>query len=447
MTTPDRDRSVEQWLRQTPIPGAPPELCLDADTLAAWSDGTLDGLSRATAEAHAASCGRCQAMLAAMVRTMPAAPAASPAWSPRRWMMMLAPAAAAAAAVALWVAVGRPTEQSVLRSTASAPAAAEPATSAVQASPSASERDTAAAPRDAVASVDAESEKRLADARSERESRVGADKKDGDASYRFRRDDRANERKAEELRSGMEGLRAKVDRAAAAAKPAEQPPVGAIAETVQNAPASRPATPPPPPPAPVAEPRQVVQTPPAPQQMTQAQQQAGLRQQQAAEPSQQQAQQQAKEQVANAAERPAASAAGRGGAFGGVVADELLLVRKAAGIVEAVAPGASVRWRVVDGRVVQRSGDGGATWTDQYTANVGVQLTSGAAASPTVCWFVGRAGLVVRTTDGRAWALVSFPERLDLASITAADAQSASVTTVDGRVFVTTDGGATWRRR
>jgi photosystem II stability/assembly factor-like uncharacterized protein len=64
-----------------------------------------------------------------------------------------------------------------------------------------------------------------------------------------------------------------------------------------------------------------------------------------------------------------------------------------------------------------------------------------------VCWFVGRAGLVVRTTDGRAWALVSFPERLDLASITAADAQSASVTTVDGRVFVTTDGGATWRRR
>lgn len=104
MTQRDRDQSVEQWLRQTPVPGAPADDCLDAETLAVWAEGLLEGPQRAAAEAHASSCARCQAMLAVMVRTTPAATAST--GSPfRRWLMMLAPPMAAAAAVALWFAV------------------------------------------------------------------------------------------------------------------------------------------------------------------------------------------------------------------------------------------------------------------------------------------------------------------------------------------------------
>jgi hypothetical protein len=38
-----------------------------------------------------------------------------------------------------------------------------------------------------------------------------------------------------------------------------------------------------------------------------------------------------------------------------------------------------------------------------------------------------------------------FPEAVDLAGIQATDARNASVKTVDGRTFVTPDGGLTWR--
>ena len=44
--------------------------CLDADTLAAWADNALGAAELAAAEAHAADCARCQAMLAAMARSV-----------------------------------------------------------------------------------------------------------------------------------------------------------------------------------------------------------------------------------------------------------------------------------------------------------------------------------------------------------------------------------------
>ena len=100
----DRDQTVEQWLRQTPASAARGDDCLDADTLAAWFEGSLEGSERSSAEAHAANCARCQAMLAVMVRTTPV-PAARSGSPIRKWLMMLGPAMAAAAAVALWFAV------------------------------------------------------------------------------------------------------------------------------------------------------------------------------------------------------------------------------------------------------------------------------------------------------------------------------------------------------
>jgi photosystem II stability/assembly factor-like uncharacterized protein len=53
---------------------------------------------------------------------------------------------------------------------------------------------------------------------------------------------------------------------------------------------------------------------------------------------------------------------------------------------------------------------------------------------------------VLVSTDGRTWRRVTFPEITDLSAIRARDARSVSVTTADGRIFNTTDAGATWAR-
>lgn len=101
------DASVERLLagtlaaRAEPAPGS---ACLDADTLAAWADGILDAHERAEVEAHAADCGRCQALLAAMVKTMPAREGGQSAWRIPA-LGWLVPLTAAAAALVVWVLV------------------------------------------------------------------------------------------------------------------------------------------------------------------------------------------------------------------------------------------------------------------------------------------------------------------------------------------------------
>jgi photosystem II stability/assembly factor-like uncharacterized protein len=89
--------------------------------------------------------------------------------------------------------------------------------------------------------------------------------------------------------------------------------------------------------------------------------------------------------------------------------------------------------------------DGGATWQTQNTG-VSETLSGGSSPSPSVCWLVGPKGIVLRTTDGRTWTRVRFPEVIPLASIRAADADTATVTADDGRQFTTADGGRTWAR-
>jgi photosystem II stability/assembly factor-like uncharacterized protein len=95
---------------------------------------------------------------------------------------------------------------------------------------------------------------------------------------------------------------------------------------------------------------------------------------------------------------------------------------------------------------VEHSTDGGSTWNTVFML-AGAEFTSGAAPSASTCWVIGRRGVVLRSTDGRTFALVIFPAMTDLSAVKATDARSASVSTVDGRTFSTTDGGATWRRQ
>jgi hypothetical protein len=110
--------------------------------------------------------------------------------------------------------------------------------------------------------------------------------------------------------------------------------------------------------------------------------------------------------------------------------------------IEIRSPDTARRWRV-RGRVLERSLDGGRTWQVRSPA-LTVDALAGSAPSADVAWLVGRAGTVLRTTDGQQWARVPFPDTADLTAILAVSALEATVTTADGRRFRTRDGGLTW---
>lgn len=102
----------------------------------------------------------------------------------------------------------------------------------------------------------------------------------------------------------------------------------------------------------------------------------------------------------------------------------------------------SGRWRVAGGRVEHLSRTG-ARWEPMPIAWPDEPLAVDSPREP-VAWIVGRRGLVYLGTDGARFARLPFPEVVDLVGVKATDARQAIVTTVDGRVFRTTDGGRTW---
>jgi hypothetical protein len=149
----DRDRSLDHLLRQRAgsAPMAPAGAdCVDGETLAAWSTGTLRSSESAAVETHLADCARCQAMLAAFARTNPAAAVATPWWQPwhLRWLVPLATAATVAA---IWVAVpgDRPAQEPIRMGGGSEQAASTPRDA--PAASASREAPTATAPREAPA--------------------------------------------------------------------------------------------------------------------------------------------------------------------------------------------------------------------------------------------------------------------------------------------------------
>lgn len=108
------------------------------------------------------------------------------------------------------------------------------------------------------------------------------------------------------------------------------------------------------------------------------------------------------------------------------------------------SPLKNIRWRVMLSGIVEKTIDGGATWS-RILIDPAVAITTGASPSNVVCWLAGKAGAVMRSTDGgNTWTRVTAPAATDLVSITASDAQNATVATADGRRLTTTDGGQTW---
>ena len=107
-------------------------------------------------------------------------------------------------------------------------------------------------------------------------------------------------------------------------------------------------------------------------------------------------------------------------------------------------PDGRLRWRIAEGRRLESSSDGGTTWNVRYTASRD-RLRAGTAPSIDSAWAVGERGLVVRLSVPGGWVAVSRPAAdATLVAVSATGPQSARVTAADGRVFETTDGGATW---
>ncbi|MBA2260209.1 MAG: hypothetical protein H0W18_15040 [Acidobacteria bacterium] len=103
--------------------------CLDAETLAAWTDGSLTAVERTAAETHAADCARCLAVLAAIAKTTPPPSAIQRhSWRSFRWLL---PLATAAVAISVWVLI--PGSPGVPPAATPAAPAATPAEPVVQA--------------------------------------------------------------------------------------------------------------------------------------------------------------------------------------------------------------------------------------------------------------------------------------------------------------------------
>jgi hypothetical protein len=110
-------------------------------------------------------------------------------------------------------------------------------------------------------------------------------------------------------------------------------------------------------------------------------------------------------------------------------------------------PGSNVLWRVGRRGLIERSRDGGSSWSRQTSGAV-ADLLSGSAPSDQVCWIVGRLGTILLTTDGGAhWTLIPSPLSEDLGGIRATDALDATIWNAPNtKSFETSDGGLTWKR-
>jgi len=389
MNNPEREQAIERLLRQSPDDRASSVsgVCLDVETLAAWSDDALSAEERAGAESHAADCGRCQALLAAMAKTAPA-PVENPAWWWRPAFAWAIPLTAVAAALVIWVAVPKVDQHPAIVSVAET-RTSNPANPPLQ--PPVRDEDQSGVelqtvPQKIVPSAKKELQGQSAISGSRHEP-VSGGERDADRG-RFgvgsgsepRRVDPGSVSETGQISTRSGSDVAKTDVVEGKLDALRQKPT--LADAAANAaPPSAPAAPSPP-----------------------------------------------------AAPEPAAA---------GPMAKAMSVTAPA--VVEIVSSNPGSRWRIVGGVTVQRSMDGGSTWQDQQTRTSG-PLTAGSSPSPSVCWLVGPAGTVIVTADGRSWRRVAFPEAVDLLAIRASDAQSATVTMVDGRSFSTTDGGQTWSR-
>jgi hypothetical protein len=119
----DRERQLEPALKHELRAAGTPDrdACLDAETLGAWTEGGLETAQMAAVELHVSTCARCQAIVAATVRSVPPN-VGERAQTVFSWRWWFAPVAAAAAAVTLWMVVPRDRDVYLAPSSVATPA-------------------------------------------------------------------------------------------------------------------------------------------------------------------------------------------------------------------------------------------------------------------------------------------------------------------------------------
>jgi hypothetical protein len=404
----DREDVVEHLLKERRAPGPVTPECLDAERLAAWSDGGLDAADAERVERHVADCGRCQSMAAAFAASEVSESAREGAATgilppSARWAL---PLVAAAAVFLMWVFVPRrtalptPVQQTAETHVDSpaltpaqrlgpvppaSPAAPPPAAEAARPAPARVEAPgPVASPVEAPRSVAPEPPAKdatapIATSSSALPGNLAAEPLPQEQAGNRDSVDTLNKTNAvESVPVRAEGGRARAAPAPPAAPtPAIAPNVDAVAEIGVS-------------PGPIEFPKATGSTAAPPPRSAAA----------------------------------AARGAGRSSP-------------------EAARP--QILWRVFPDRRVERSVTGGSSW-EAVALDPNVTIVNGAAPSPTVCWLVGRRGVVLRTIDGgRRFDRMDLPDAPDLTTIRAIDELRAVVTTSDGRTYSTVDGGASWR--
>lgn len=127
-------------------------------------------------------------------------------------------------------------------------------------------------------------------------------------------------------------------------------------------------------------------------------------------------------------------------------ADQLAVREVTAEPVVIASPDPTKSWRIAASGAIEVSNDSGVTWQMQRPGIAGA-MTSGFALSPKICWIVGRAGAVLRTVNGTDWKQAAAPTTLDLTHVTVWSAKHAQVTAADGSAFMTKDGGKSWKKQ
>lgn len=428
MTSDRRDKALETWISrpQPPRSAVAGDDCPDQETLAVWLEGGLsdDALERVIT--HTATCERCEAIVATLVRTESVQPTADrhtlpavPSW--RRALAWGVPmAAAAVVALAVWVRTPQP----------------NPASPSIGALTAESDMTTASGSTSATAGAAAASvpsaELRSAPAPAPSPG-PSARSNTGELADAGRVNTGALERSADRQKASGADSPSRIGAVSGAATnspgiaSAERQPGSAESTSrVARLDAGVPAAGAPPRVA-ASEAPPAAQQPPPPQSSTSQAQASPKR---AAEPTAAAAQAGRDSFDSNAVPSPVTSPAG------------------------ANRSNSAARWTVLASpsntpvcryrsRTIEHSTDAGATWMTIAPESPAALLT-GVAVSDTVCWLAGERGTVLLVTRGQP-AAIPIPAALDLTGIRARDALVASVTSATGRVFTTSDSGRTWR--
>lgn len=425
-----RDRSTERLLRTRlgagrARPAPVTDDCVDAETLAAWSDRTLPADELKRIDTHLADCVRCQALLVTFAQTEPVLHAAVPFWRrwATQWLVPIGAMGAAGILVVIWTSTH---QQSAQPSAPPAQVAQAPRRPEVIVPPV----PPAVVPEPPAASV----RKQVQPA----EKGALAAPKKADAQGASRAEPAAAARPAP--------------------LPTAPPPPSAATRASPPPPlAAQPVLPPPQPQFPPITMTLPGAPPPATaaNAATRARSSAGVVLDAVNVAENKTAADVIAEFAAGVKADTATStlvagaAGGRGGGGrgtgGGARAGAAAPARDAGVARQSEIATVAVRWRIrLDGSV-EKTTTGGTTWNRINFNPPNPAVTGGVAPSAEVCWLIGRNGLVLRTTDGARFTPLTFPEAVDLRSIVAADGLHATVTTTDGRIFRTENGGLSWQ--